>query len=471
MVQAQPPLEFIPPQFNPLVYQPMRWLMPSYLRWGLQIPQIQVNQVERLAELYHQFQAGKIRFLLAFRHPDTRDPFCLFHLLSNLVPQAARRHHIPLQGPIHAHFIYDRGIPLWAGAQVGWLCSNLGGTPIMRGRVDRAGLRSARELFANGQFPLAAAPEGATNGHNELISPLEPGIAQMGFWCAEDLQKAGRQAQVLIVPLGLHYRFTKAPWMALEQLTRQLEAEAGLPPGPPVELPTRDDAPVPTALYERLLRLGESLLTLMENFYREYYHQPLPVQLEAPASTTPQLSEIPTSNRQIITRLQVLLDTALKVAEQYFNLEPRGNFIDRCRRLEQAGWDWIYREDFKHLETLSPLQRGLADRIAEEATLRMWHMRLVESFVALTGYYVLEKPTAERFAETALLTWELIVRIKGGSPFQRPQLGPQSVQITVGEPLSVSDRWPQYQASRRSAKQAIADLTQDLQTALEAMIP
>jgi hypothetical protein len=27
----------------------------------------------------------------------------------------------------HAHFIYDRGIPLWAGNSVGWLYANLGG--------------------------------------------------------------------------------------------------------------------------------------------------------------------------------------------------------------------------------------------------------------------------------------------------------------------------------------------------------
>ncbi len=164
------------------------------------------------------------------------------------------------------------------------------------------------------------------------------------------------------------------------------------------------------------------------------------------------------------------MDAALQVAEQYFNLQPKGNLIDRCRRLEQAGWDYIYREDIKNIETLSPLERGLADRIAEEANLRMWHMRLVESFVAVTGSYVLEKPTVERFAETTLLMWDMITRIKGGNPFHRPRLGKQWVQMTVGQPMSVSEHWEAYQASRRGAKQAVADLTQDLQTALEGMI-
>jgi hypothetical protein len=42
--------------------------------------------------------------------------------------------------------------------------------------------------------------------------------------------------------------------------------------------------------------------------------------------------------------------------------------------------------------------------------------------------------------------------------------------MTVGQPMSVSEHWEAYQASRRGAKQAVADLTQDLQTALEGMI-
>jgi hypothetical protein len=113
------------------------------------------------------------------------------------------------------------------------------------------------------------------------------------------------------------------------------------------------------------------------------------------------------------------------------------------------------------------VERGLADRIAEEADLRLWHMRLVESFVSVTGHYVIEKPSFERFAETLLLLWEMVTRIKGKPAFQRPSLGTQSVQITVSAPLSVSDRWDAYKANRR---QAVAQLTQELQLALEKMI-
>lgn len=471
--QVQPPLEFIPPAYNPLVVQGCQQVLPWWLQCRTNISHIQAENVETLAELFHQFQNQKVRFLLAFRHPNSEDPYCLGQLIWKLVPQVARDRGISLQFPVHSHFIYDRGIPLWAGAGVGWLYSRLGGTPIIRGKIDRAGLRSARDLFANSKFPIAAAPEGATNGHNEIVSPLEPGIAQMGFWCVEDLHKAGRNEKVVIVPIGIQYRYVTPPWQQLEKLLTQLEADCGLPAldsnstnlaAANLDLETQNQK----FQYLRLIRLGNHLLVMMEEFYTRFYHQSF-------LQNTSCLTSLPSAEttagepgyEALIARLQALLDVALQVAEQYFNLKPKGSLIDRCRRLEQAGWDYIYREDIKDIAALCPLERGLADRLAEEASLRMWHMRLVESFVSVTGRYVQEKLTAERMAETTLLLSDVLTRIKGGNPFDRPKLGKQKVQMTVGEPISVSDRWDGYQTSRRLA---VAELTQDLQAALEGMI-
>ncbi len=471
--QVQPPLEFIPPAYNPLIVQGCQQILPWWLRFKTNISDIQAENVETLAELFHQFQNQKVRFLLAFRHPNSNDPYCLGQLVWKLVPQVARQKGIPLQFPVHSHFIYDRGIPLWAGSAVGWLYSGLGGTPIVRGKIDRAGLRSARDLFANSQFPIAAAPEGATNGHNEIVSPLEPGIAQMGFWCVEDLHKADRTEKVLIVPIGIQYRYINPPWESLEKLLTQLEIDCGLAALERTDLSNLEAKnPVPENpdrkfQYLRLIRLGNHLLTVMENFYTRFYHQNLLPTTSSSTSSLPETMANDLGNEAMMARMKALLDVALQVAEEYFNLKPKGSLIDRCRRLEQAGWDYIYREDIKDIGALCPLERGLADRLAEEASLRMWHMRLVESFVSVTGKYVQEQLTAERLAETTLLLWDVLTRIKGGNPFGRPNLGKQRVQMTVGEPISVGDRWEGYQSSRRSA---VAELTQDLQSALEGMI-
>jgi 1-acyl-sn-glycerol-3-phosphate acyltransferase len=461
-LHVQPKLEFIPPNFNPLVLQGCELVLPIWLRSRTTIAEIKGENLATLVDLYQQFQSNKIRFLMAFRHPNVDDPYCLMYLLRKLLPKAAKQQGVSLKKPTYGHFIYDRGIPLWAGSYVGWLYSQLGGTPIHRGKLDRAGLRSIRQLFVDGKFPMMASPEGATNGHNEIVSPIEPGIAQMGFWCVEDLLAAQRSEQVLIVPIGIQYYYIDPPWASLEKLLTQLEVDSGLSNNSASEFIPPDEVKFTSEkeriLYKRLYSLGFHILGLMEDFYTKFYHK-TPVQISP--SSTDNLSEL------LCLKLQALLDTALKVAEESFHIPAKGNVIDRCRKLEQAGWDWIYREDIKKLEALSPLEKGLADRIAEEAYLRMWHMRLVESFVAVTGKYVYEKPSVERFAETTLLLWDMLTRIKGGNPFKRPKLGKQRVEITIGNPLSVSSRWDAYKASRRKA---VNDLTQDLQTGLEKLI-
>lgn len=453
--QAQPPLEFIPPNFHPGVLKIVHLLLPHWIKWQTNIGSIEADNIEILANSYQQFQDGKIRFMLAFRHPQIQDPQCLLYLLSQLLPKAAGQKDIILQNPLHSHFIYDRGIPLWAGNYVGWLFSRLGGTPIQRGKADWTGLRSARELFVNGKFPISAAPEGATNGLSEIISPLEPGIAQLGFWCAEDLQKANRNEQVFILPVGIKYSYVDEPWENIANLLTELEVISGLN--------CENTGATFAELYPRLLTLAEHLLSVMENFYSRFYHQKLPDEKITKG-------EITERNEALAYRLQAVMNVALFISEQYFDLPSRGNWNDRCRKVEQAAWNYIYREDFKDMKSLSPIERSLGDRIAEEAFSRMWHTRLVESFVAVSGMYIREKPTAERFAETTLLLWDMLRKIQGGNPFKRPNLGKQKVKITIGDPISVSDRYGDYKSSRVAARQAVSELTNDLQTALEKLI-
>jgi 1-acyl-sn-glycerol-3-phosphate acyltransferase len=448
--RAQPPLEFIPPDLDRLVLRGCQTLLPLWLRTRTNLRQIEADRLDILLDLYQRFQAKKIRLLLAFRHPSVNDPYCMGYLLWKLLPQQARALGIELTLPVHAHFLYDRGIPLWAGSTVGWLYAKLGGTPIQRGKTDLMGLRSARRLLLEADYPLAAAPEGATNGHNERVSAIEPGISQLAFWCVDDLRKARRDEEVFILPIGIQYFYLTPVWGEIEQILTNLEIDVGLPAIASPSCPEQ-------SRYDRLFRLGERLLSLMEDFYRDFYHQDLPV--------IPLNGNDP--NETLASRLSNLLDRALQVSEQYFHLVPTGTLIDRCRRLEQAGWDRVYREELKPTHALSPVEYALADRIADEANLRIWHMRIVESFVAVTGYYVKEKPTIDRFAETILLLWDLVTRIKGENAFFRPQIGHKKVRMTIGEPISISDRQSEYKSDRRSA---VTRLTGDLQSHLESLI-
>lgn len=443
----QPTLEFIPPNYTPWVHRLARWIFPWLIRQQ-GIAKLHPENAETLAELFRDFQAGKLRFILAFRHPSTNDPFVMSHLLWEAVPQAARDRGIRLPDWPHTHFIYDRGIPLWAGEAVTWMFSHLGGTSMQRGKLDRPGLKTARELLLNGRFPLAAAPEGATNSHSEVVSPLEPGVAQMAFWTVEDLRSAGRSERVAIVPIGIQYTYLSPPWAEIDRLIDTIETSLGLTNPLKTTAPTSPEE----GRYLRLYLLGDRLLDLVEQFYQTFYQQTLPI------------VDLPDPNERMGQRLKNLLDTALRVGEAYFGVTNTGTVEERCRRLEQAGWDRIYCDDGR---SRCPVERGLANWVAAEATLRMQHMRLVERFTAVTGRYVREKPTAERFAETLMILWRVTTWIQGDDTSKPPQLGKQAVWLRVANPIWVSDRAADYKANRRAALQSV---TQEIHQSLKNLI-
>lgn len=520
---AQPPLRFIPPNANRWVIRLAYAALPILLKVRLRpwlpagIQAVQVNNADTLTQLFDQFQRRKIRLLIAFRHVEVDDPLCMGYMFSHVVSSAARQQNITLNGPIHSHFMYDRGMSLWAGAWLKGFFAWMGGIPVRRGRsMDLKAIKSARDILINGQFPLTIAPEGATNGHSDILSPLEPGVAQMAFWGVQDLRRQNRDETVVVLPVYIRYRYVSPDWSRLEQLLTELERDCGLdvPEAPPtVSTVSSSDSVAPNTrpdlenCYQRLVRIGTKMLAHTEQVYRQFYQAPLadPIDVatvaeEAIASdrspnSAPDRSPNSASDRTpdlapdlgeghaeingaIAQHLQPLLDEMLKVGERYFGLSSAGDLPTRCRRLEEAGWTRIYREDLgpkngddnEVLSHISPMERGFADRIAAESQLQMEHMRLVESMVAVTGHYVRDNPSFERFAETSLLLFDVMQRIKGVQVPRRPRLGWRNAEITIGNPLSVSDRWEDYAQSRKAGKQAIDALTYDIQQELERLM-
>ncbi|MEN9239018.1 MAG: 1-acyl-sn-glycerol-3-phosphate acyltransferase, partial [Thermostichus sp. DG_1_6_bins_120] len=394
--KVQPPLQFLPPRLTPWVVSFVQTCLPLWLRFSKGIPRVEVEGGERLVQLYEQFEAGKVRLLVAFRHPTLDDPPCLMYLFAHLLPRVARQQGIRFRHRPHVLFVYDRGLPLWLGSLAAWGLPRLGGIPLLRGRLDRAGLKSSREQFVSGQYPLAVAPEGTINGLSGLLNPLEPGVAQMGFWAVEDLRKAGRPEEVVILPVGIRYRYLRDPSPALARLLSRMERDCRLSPLKSVHRGQE-------FLLARILRLGEHLLQVMQRFYERFYVPTLGKGAK----------ELPEGKSDWATHLRSLSDLALRVAEQRFGLEPQGDLIERRHRVEQAGWAWIYREDIADIASLSPLERGLANRVASEAYFHLWHMRLVETLMAFAVRPVVEQPSQQGLAEITLRLWSLLAWIKG----------------------------------------------------------
>lgn len=449
------------------------WALPLLLKVRLRpwlpvgIQTVTVQNGETLARLFHHFQSNQIRLLIAFRHVEVEDPLCMGYMFSQVIPDLAQQQQMPLKGLIHSHFMYDRGMSLWAGTWLTSFFAEMGGIPVRRGARDLKAIKMAREILINGQFPLTIAPEGATNGHSELLSPLEPGVAQLAFWGVQDLRQQQREEAVMVLPVSIRYRYVNPDWDRLDRLLTGLEVDSGLTISSDSSTPENPDV---EHYYQRLLRIGTQMLSYTEQVYRRFYHASL-----GEASTTVQPRG--EGNGAIAQHLQLLLDEILKVGERYFGLSSAGELPTRCRRLEEAGWTRIYRDDLKLRESVpnrerggqgvSAMERGFADRIAAESLLQMEHMRLVESMVAVTGHYVKDDPSFERFAETALLLFDVMQRIKGVKQPARPRLGWRQAGITIGNPLSVTDRWSAYEQNRKAAKET---LTEEIRQELERLI-
>jgi 1-acyl-sn-glycerol-3-phosphate acyltransferase len=481
---AQPGLRFLPAHFSPWVHRLSRWALPLLLRTR-GIVDCQVEGAERLAQLFAEHQQGRVRLLIAFRHPTTTDPLTMARLVWEEVPRAARAAGLVLRRPVHSQFLYDRGIPLWAGDAAGWILGALGGIPIQRGKLDRVALKAAREVLAQGPFPLAIAPEGATNNHGELLGPLEPGLAQMAFWCCDDLAVAGRPERVLIVPIALRYVTQGRDWPAIDALLDRLEAQLPRRLGPDgaegaggvdsalgaegaegsagADAAEGSDAAArpegaggcmgngsvaDARRYRRLIQLGENVITLLEAFYRQAHGLELPPL--AAAAPSPAALE-----HRFIARLERIRNAALGVAESRLQLlRPKGSLTERCRRVEQAGWDRLYRDD---LEGMTPLERSLADWQATDARLAMDHMRLVEHFSTLSGSYVAEKPSFDRYTEVLQILWRAIAWINGTSHEKPPELGSRLARLSMGEPIDVTERHGRYLSGRREAVEGLMD--------------
>lgn len=74
MTHVQSPLEFIPPVYSPVIWNLARGIIPFWLRYNHSIVRVEVDNARELIDLYHQFQQGQTRFMLAFRHPSVIDP-------------------------------------------------------------------------------------------------------------------------------------------------------------------------------------------------------------------------------------------------------------------------------------------------------------------------------------------------------------------------------------------------------------
>ena len=430
-----------PPSLDPLALALVQGLGPLYAKLALRISSLSFIEGGRFVRAAKDFYEGRSRLLLAFRHPYGDEPQIVSLALHRGLAREARA--IGLVPPRRPHCLFLHGyeVPLWSGPLVRWILPRTGSMPVYHVRMDGAGLRSIRLALREGAHPLALAPEGQSSYRSETVPRVELGSFQLGFWCAEELEAAGRPEKVVILPISVHERHGEADLTLLEARCAELERSFGLPAprSTPTALPAKEPALARRrALGLRLRDLDLAILASAEAYYG--------------------LRPAGDSSRE--GRRSAILEEAIGRGEAMLGIEAEGDMIDRVYRVRHEGWNRVYPET--DLAALTARARAIADRRAGEAWFAMRHMELVDIGFYLDAAYLEEglreglAPSVGRLSETLHNLYDFASRLAGGNISDRPRLLRRSLVLAVGEPLELRSRLPAYRKDRRGALAAAA---------------
>lgn len=394
---------FVPPRHHPGLFWFARTFVPQLGRLFGNVHGLTVapDCLERLDTLRES------RALICPNHPTETDPIVVFWLAR----QARQRYHFlatreTLEGPR------------------GKLLNHVGVYSVIRGYPDRESIRYTRKLLAEEDRKVVIFPEGLVYEHNDRLLEFQNGVAQMGFWAMDDLEKAGREPALPIVPLAIRYRCCAAPLPYIRRALDTLEAELRLETTPKA------------GLYQRLLRVGGAVL---ENIERAEEIKPDP----ALDLTT----RIQTVRRAILERVAQAAGT--EVDER----QPPGEQLHQLTN-ELRGWVGVLPDDFTEYE-----ERLHRQRAAVAAPLFAELLRL-HNFVALTGDYIATEPTAERFLEVlGRLQKEVLGKVAHTAPLR--------AIVMVGEPVRLEERRDEYRARKR---EVVAEVTDTIEETVRGML-
>lgn len=491
-----------------------RTVAPLYLRFALRFHGIRIHQPERLIEAFRQFQDSETRLILAFRHPYGDEPQLLQHVFDQMVPRLAKKSGRPLLQRPHVRFVHGYDVAFWGGPFIRFVLPRTGAVPIQHLQADPAGMKHIRALLLNDTCPLALAPEGQISYRSASVPRLEPGTARIGFWCARDLDKAGRREQAFILPVSVHYQYREQDIKKLRRFVSKLEAFCGLSPELPEEAPnklqadkqqaTADKRQATTvtpqtfrhALRARLIRLENALIAQAE---RHYGLEP-GTDYEASRSAVIEAA-LQTGERMLGLQKPKEKPSESGQADNPTSEEILNAHIVRVYRIRKAGWDRIYPIDEPQPERAPPalppqtpgteptpqersiaptpktssnaaLPHALRHRDAGEGWYAMRHMELVDILEYLDAAYLdaegdPDGPSFDRLCETAINLQDLACRMAGGNITTRANPLRKSAVILAGNPINLTERLPAYQ---QNMKQAVREVTDTLREEYQQLI-
>ena len=181
----------------------------SYLyccfRWNYGVQSVECKGVEKLRA---SADAGH-GIVLAANHVRPDDPMTINEMCrqAGVLPYFMASWHLFMQSRFQRFMI-----------------RRLGCFSLYREGLDRAALNMAIELVEKESRPIVIFPEGYVSRHNEVLNPLNDGVAFIARCAAKKRAAATPASQVVVHPVALRYLCVGEVRSAIEPVLREIEA-------------------------------------------------------------------------------------------------------------------------------------------------------------------------------------------------------------------------------------------------------
>ena len=305
----------------------------------------------------------------------------------------------------------------------GLLLQWFGAYSIVRGTADRNAFRTTREILTKGDAPIVIFGEGEISRQNDTVMRFERGVTQLCFWALDDMQKAGINKPLYVVPIGIKYHYPQDMWNTIDTALTRLE-HAILPP---VERTSIER-------YERLRRIGIAVLRTLAAEYQYKMDETVPLDVH----------------------IQKLKEQILSHAEQIMGIHTKADVLTRVRALKNL----VDAEIYKDVEQMTEYEQKIHEELLQKFQQFYPDLERLINFIAISDGYVAKEPSQERFLE-------VIIRLEREVFGTAKMRGPRVASLRVGEPKNLRDCYDTYKTQKR---EMVEQITLELETAVQTLV-
>ncbi|MCL2720155.1 MAG: acyltransferase [Treponema sp.] len=427
VTKASPDVKVAQPKISKLMVFILSIIAKPYLLSLFGTPKIILHNDEILFDVFKRTLAKKSRCIIAFRHPDGREPQLLTWFFLFKIKSLAFKSKIRFASKPHAIFVYGYEVARWGGWIARFIMPKLGAIPIHHTKIDSKGMARIYSSIIDGNYPLVLAPEGQVSYSTDTVPRLETGIIRIGFQAASQLAEKEKDCPLEILPLSVHFRYGKRAIKKMEKLIKKIEVLCGIKNNKKYSF--KD---IISLCMNKILEVNEERYKLKGD------------------------------TLSYENRIENVVNTALETSEIMLGIKAEGDFFARLYKVRHLCWDKIFIPGIENLDRIEKIKRSMMDLKAGEA----WYIARHQELADFGWYFCKPLPTDETVlhlkVEFVQNLWDFANRTMGGAISKRISIPPKKIIIKPAPLIDLSSRLCQYKESK---KDTVESTTADLEKA------